>query len=227
MKRTIRYVLSAVIVAAQAFSCEPIDPADPPVDETPGQEQEPGTGETPGQGEEPGQGEQGGTQTPQPSPAFYQTVTQEYTDWSGDYLIAYSTSSSIDVFNSWTGTDKGASTVDLASKYGADGIPAADGDPYKAVIAKVGEGYSIYVTGVGYIGCESSSNTLSKQDAAPTATDTKYLWKLSYKSGIGSVMLHIVRAGCSGMPMLRSSAAIQAVRKRSLCTEGHLLRAVL
>ena len=178
MKRILLYALSAALIVAQAFSCEPFDPTDPPVDDTPGQGQEPG------QGEEPGLGEQGGTDAPQPAAAFYQTVTQEYADWSGDYIIAYSTSSSIAVFNSWTGTDKGASTVDLKAKYGAEGIPAADGDPYKAVITKVGDAYSIFVTGIGYIGCESNSNILSKQASAPSSSDTKYLWKLSYKSGI-------------------------------------------
>ena len=115
---------------------------------------------------------------------FYTKVEQDYDDWSGDYLIAYSTSTSIKVFNSWTGDDKGASTVDLASKMTAEGIPAEDGDVYKAEFRKVGNYYSVYVTGVGYIGCASSSNTVSKQTDAPSESYTKFLWSPTYKNGV-------------------------------------------
>ena len=129
--------------------------------------------------------EQNPTPDPEPTEVYYVKVSENLNDWSGDYLVGYSESGSIRIFNSWTGEDKGASTADLGTKYGPNGIPAADGDPYKAVITKVGENYSINITGVGYIGCESSSkNTLNKQSAQPTSSDTKYLWKLSYQNGL-------------------------------------------
>lgn len=115
---------------------------------------------------------------------YYVKVSQQYDDWSGEYLITYDDGSSILVFNSWEGSDKGASTKDLYSCMTSDGIPSEDGDPYKAVIGKVGGSYSIHVSGVGYLGCPSGSkNTLSKQDAAPSSGDTQFLWNFSYKSG--------------------------------------------
>lgn len=113
--------------------------------------------------------------------SFYVKVTENLSDWSGDYLIAYDDGSSINVFNSWSGTDKGASTVDLYSRKTSDGIPSEYGDPYKAVIAKSGSHYSVYITGLGYIGLESSKNTVSKQDAVPSSN--KYLWDFSYSEG--------------------------------------------
>lgn len=119
----------------------------------------------------------------EPDEAFYVKVDDNLADWSGDYLIVYDDVTSLLVFNSWTGSDKGVSTVDLYPKLTSDGIPAEDGDPYKAVISKVGDYYSVFVTGVGYIGLTSSSNSLAKQDAAPSSTDTKYLWNLSYYEG--------------------------------------------
>lgn len=115
--------------------------------------------------------------------AYYAKVDQTYDDWSGEYLVTYSSSSSIAVFNSFDGSDKGTSSVDLASKLTSEGIPAEDGDPYKAVVKKVGDNYSINITGVGYIGLESSSNKVNKSDVAPSSSDTKYLWKFSYYNG--------------------------------------------
>lgn len=119
----------------------------------------------------------------EPDEAFYVEVDENLADWSGDYLIVYDDVTSLLVFNSWTGSDKGASTVDLYQKLTSDGIPAEDGDPYKAVISKVGDSYSVFVTGVGYIGLTSSSNSLAKQDAVPSSADTEYLWNLSYYDG--------------------------------------------
>ena len=120
--------------------------------------------------------------------AYYVKVDKTYDDWSGDYLITYSTASTIKVFNTFSDTDKGASTVDLMSSLTSDGIPAETGDTYKATIAKVGDNYSINITGLGYIGLESSGNKVHKSQTAPSSTATKYLWKISYKDG-GSIWL--------------------------------------
>ena len=172
------YLAPLMLTAMIAFECG--KELDPPV--TPGGDDNTEIPSTPGSGQTPGPGE---NQKPEPEvKSYYVNVTESLSDWSGEYLFAYSTATSITVFNSWTGDDKGASTVDLKAKYGADGIPAADGDAYKAIITKVGDFYSIFITGVGYIGCESAKNTLSKQASAPSASDTKYLWELSYKSAV-------------------------------------------
>lgn len=118
-----------------------------------------------------------------PDAAFYTKVDKAYDDWSGEYLVTYTTSSTITVFNSFSGSDKGVSTVDLASELTQDGIPAEDGDPYKAVIEKVGNHYSVNITGIGYLGLESDGNKVHKSSAAPSSGNLKYLWTLSYKNG--------------------------------------------
>ena len=120
--------------------------------------------------------------------AFYTKVAQSYDDWSGDYLITYSTASTVAVFDSFSDTDKGASSVDLVTKLTAEGIAAEDGDPYKAVVTKVGDYYSINITGLGFIGLESSANKVNRSLNVPSSSDTKYLWKFSYRDG-GSLWL--------------------------------------
>lgn len=118
---------------------------------------------------------------------FYSKVQDSYQDWSGEYLITYSTASTIKVFNSWGDEDeyKGYSRVDLFSKLTESGIPAEDGDPYKAVFTQVGDYYSINITGVGYIGCKSSNNNkLSKTLSQPSSANEEYLWNVTYDNGI-------------------------------------------
>ena len=123
---------------------------------------------------------------------YYTKVSQTYDDWSGDYLITYSKSTAINVFDSFSDSDKGASSADLISYLTPDGIPAEVGDSYKAVIAKVGDNYSINITGIGYIGLESSANKVHKSSTAPTSSDTDYQWKITYRDG-GSIWLTNVK----------------------------------
>lgn len=119
----------------------------------------------------------------EPEEIFYVKVTEAHDDWSGDYLITYSTSSTIKVFDSFVDSDKGGSETDLAGRLTADGIPAEYGDSYKAVLTRVGDYYSVYLTGCGYIGLESNGNKVHKSSAAPSSGNTKYLWTPSYKDG--------------------------------------------
>lgn len=114
---------------------------------------------------------------------YYTKVGQDYEDWSGDYLITYTTSSSIKVFDSFSGSDKGVSSADLINELTSEGIPAEIADPYKATVTKVGDNYSVNITGIGYLGLESSSNKVHKSTNAPGTGDTKYLWTFSYKDG--------------------------------------------
>ena len=116
--------------------------------------------------------------------AYYTKVAQTYDDWSGEYLITYTSSSYIKVFNSWSGSDKGISTVDLKGILESEGIPSEDGDAYKAVFENVGGYYSINIAGLGYIGCEKADNVISKSSSVPTASTTTYLWTPTYKNGI-------------------------------------------
>ena len=112
--------------------------------------------------------------------AYYTKVAQTYNDWSGEYLITYTSGSSVTVLNSY-GDTKGYGK-DISALLTSEGIDSADADQYKAVIEKSGAGYTIYLTGVGYIGLESSSNSLSmKTDGV--AGNAKYQWTFSYKDG--------------------------------------------
>lgn len=176
MKRIFPILATILMLATACGTDSPIIPDD---------EGKPDTG-NPGT-EEPDTEEPG---TEEPSEAYYIKVGQSYSDWSGDYLITYSSGTSVLVFDSWEGDDKGASDTDLYSLLTPEGIHSDHGDPYKAVITKVGDAYSINITGVGYIGLEKSANSIAKTSAAPTAGDTKYLWTITYKDG-GSVWINI------------------------------------
>lgn len=128
---------------------------------------------------------------PEEQPAFYVEVAESLTDWSGDYLITYSTSNSILVFDCWNGDTAGGSENDIYDSLTADGIPAENGDQYKAVITRSGSAYTVYVAGVGYIGLESSKNALHKASSIPSGSEDNYLWTFSYKDG-GSVWMRNV-----------------------------------
>ena len=122
----------------------------------------------------------------QPKESYYVKVDEDLSDWSGDYLITYTSRSEVLVLNSY-GDTKGYGT-DISSKVTSQGIHSNDGDQYKATVSKVGDGYSVNVANIGYIGLETSANSLSKTDTQPSSSDTKYLWKFSYKNG-GSVWM--------------------------------------
>ena len=122
----------------------------------------------------------------QPKESYYVKVDEDLSDWSGDYLITYTSGSEVMVLNSYSDT-KGYGT-DISSKVTSQGIHSNDGDQYKAKVSKVGDGYSVKVANIGYIGLETSANSLSKTDTQPSSSDTKYLWKFSYKDG-GSVWM--------------------------------------
>ena len=178
MKKLIRInCIAMAVFALMAFSCEPVD-KDSVLDEdteiTPGN---PDAGDDqPGEGQDP-------TPEPEPTPreAYYVKVAQSYDDWSGDYLITYTDGSEVIVLNGF-GDTKG-SGKDISSSLTAQGIHSSTGDLYKATVAKDGSGYTINVTNVGYIGLESSSNSLSAKTASVSGNN-KYQWSFSYKSGL-------------------------------------------
>lgn len=160
----------------------PDNPQKPDKPDTPETPDNPDTPDNPGNSDN--------TDTPEvpeePKDAYYVEVAESYSDWSGDYLITYSTSSSILVLNSYSDT-KGYG-VEIGTTLTGDGIHSSNGDQYKAIVSKVGNYYSVNVSNVGYIGLETSANSLSKTTSQPTSSDTKYLWKFSYKDG-GSVWM--------------------------------------
>lgn len=176
MKKIFAILISMLVVLS---ACEPVETdhgEGENTELTPGE----GTGNNgEGTGNEGGDGEGNEEQ----KEVYYVAVTGNLSDWSGDYLITYTSGGSIKVFDSFSANDKGSSTKDLGSKLTADGIHSDDGDPYKAVVSKTGDGYSVFLTGQGYLGLEASKNSISKSSNSPTASDKKYLWKFSYASG--------------------------------------------
>lgn len=192
--RILKYIVT--IIAIVLLSCQPEN-----LPKTPDGNGNPDV-ENPDDTEDP---DNPGTNDPeQPQESYYVKVSQDFSDWSGDYLITYTTAISIKVFDSFSDSSKGGSKTDLNSRLTANGIHSNDGDTYKAVITKVGDAYSVYLTGVGYIGLESSSNAVHKSSTSPTSTDTKYLWKFSYKNG-GSVWMRSV--AYDGRRLLWNSSA--------------------
>ena len=194
MKKIVIYLLALVLVGSQAFSCDVADPSEDSEVVTPGQD-----GDNPDLGEDqPGQGD-GTTDTPGPDPdpdptpdpepepeptpveAYYVKVAQSYDDWSGDYLITYTSGSEVIVLNGF-GDTKG-SGKDISSSLTSEGIHSSTGDQYKATVVKDGSGYTINVTNVGYIGLESAKNALNVK-AGQVSGDSKYQWSFSYKSGL-------------------------------------------
>ena len=188
MKKIIAIVLSMLV----GFSaCEFIDTEQENgegTEVTPGGSEGDGTGNEGGENGESGNGNEGtgegdeGGETPAVTESYYVEVAENYSDWSGDYLITYTNGGTVLVLNSHSDT-KGYSH-DISSTMTAQGIHSSDGDQYKAVIEKSGSAYTINVTGIGYLGLESSKNSVNAS-SSPQSSDN-YKWTFSYKDG-GSV----------------------------------------
>ena len=164
MKKIIAILLSTLIGFT---ACEPVE-----TDNGSGEDTE----VTPG-----GSGNEGGD-TPAVTESYYVEVAENYSDWSGDYLITYTNGGTVLVLNSHSDT-KGYSH-DISSTMTAQGIHSSDGDQYKAVIEKSGSAYTINVAGIGYLGLESGKNSVNAS-SSPQSSDN-YKWTFSYKDG-GSV----------------------------------------
>lgn len=188
MKKIIAIVLSMLV----GFSaCEFIDTEQENgegTEVTPGGSEGDGTGNEGGENGESGNGNEGtgegdeGGETPAVTESYYVEVEENYSDWSGDYLITYTKGSTVLVLNSYSDT-KGYSH-DISSTMTAQGIHSSDGDQYKAVVEKSGSAYTINVAGIGYLGLESGKNSVNASSS--TQSSDNYKWTFSYKDG-GSV----------------------------------------
>ena len=192
-----RYLI--LIAAALMAACTPITPEQPDDQDHPGTEtpvdpenpdnQDP---ENPG-GQDPDvpgneDPENPGNEDPdtpvvpepeEPQESYYVEVAEDFSDWSGDYLITYTSGSTVLVLNSHDET-KGYG-VDISAKLTAQGIHSDDGDQYKAVVEKSGSGYTINVAGVGYLGLENAKNSVNASAAAQSSDN--YKWTFAYKAG--------------------------------------------
>ena len=157
MKKSFILLLAAVLMAA----CTPITP------EQPDEQDRRGT-ETPVDPENPGGQDPDTPVVPEPEEpqeSYYVEVAENFSDWSGDYLITYTSGSNVLVLNSYSDT-KGYG-VNISSTLTAQGIHSDDGDKYKAVVEKSGNGYTINVTGIGYLGLVSAKNSVNASDSDP------------------------------------------------------------
>ena len=180
------------VVALLAFSCEPM--GDDPKPEVPDTEHTPDQPDQPNVPDQPVEPDPEQPDVPdEPVAVYYVEVAQSYDDWSGDYLITYTSGTSVKVLTSY-GDTKGYAT-DISSSLTASGIHSEDADKYKAVVTKVGTAYSVNVTGIGYLGLESSANSLSVTSSVPSSSDTKYLWTFSYKDGGSLWMRNVAHDG--------------------------------
>ena len=194
--RILKYIVT--IIAIVLLSCQPEN-----LPETPQENNKPDTevpeGETPNNPDSPQEPENPnpeapdnpGSTEPEPEPEpelpqepYYIKVTQNFSDWSGDYLITYTSGSSVLALNSHSGTS--GYGVEIGSMLTSQGIHSNDGDQYKTVIEKSGNGYTINVAGIGYLGLESSKNSVNASTSIPSSDN--YRWTISYKAG-GSVWI--------------------------------------
>ena len=172
-------MFAATIIAA-CTPIVPVDPENPDNTEAPEGTEQPGDIEVPENPEEPEVPEE-------PKEAYYVKVAETYSDWSGDYLITYTSGSNVLALNSYSDT-KGYG-VDISSALTSEGIHSSNGDQYKAVVAKSGSGYTINVAGIGYLGLDSSKNSVNASSSDPSSDN--YRWIISYKDG-GSIWIRNV-----------------------------------
>ena len=135
-----------------------------------------------------------------PQESYYVEVAEDFSDWSGDYLITYTSGSNVLVLSSHEDT-KGYGK-DISSALTSQGIHSDDGDQYKAIVEKSGNGYTINVSGIGYLGLENAKNSVNASAAAQSSDN--YRWTFSYKDG-GSVW--IKNAGHSGYRLQWNASA--------------------
>ena len=107
-----------IVLAIILWGCEPV--------EIPNDTQKPGVEKPEDGGEEDPGTEEPGNQEPQDS--YYVKVAQSLSDWSGDYIITYTSGSSVLALNSYSDT-KGYG-VEIGTKVTSEGIHSNDGDQY-------------------------------------------------------------------------------------------------
>jgi endonuclease G len=132
------------------------------------------------------------TEAEQQSGGDYELVTASQSDWSGAYVLGYldsSTSAILLIGTSNTSTNYGTVNNNNPTSVNNGVIAASAGSPYEITIAKSGNYYTLYLTGVGYLGW-TGGNTLA---FASSAGSNSYKWSISYSGG----SLTITNAGDS------------------------------
>lgn len=172
--KTARLIISALLIMSLPVFCTECTKAG--FDE----EQTGESGEKPGDGENPDdEGDDPATE----ETYYYKKVTSELQDWSGEYIITYTTDEQILVLD---GFDEkyGTGNTDLIQDLTPEGIIDETGDKYKATVTVSGSGYTIYLENIGYIGYTSGSkNALSRTETGSPNPDTD-IWKISFSGGL-------------------------------------------
>lgn len=195
----LNYFLSAIAALAMLAGCEEISRTVPDDgDEDIENPENPGGTEDP----DPDTPDPDEPDPDEPETFYYQEVTSSLDNWEGDYLITYTASGNITVFDSWSDSTYGQSKTDLHASMTEDGIPSETGDPYKAIIGNDGEGYTIYVSNVGYIGFTENKNSLSRTADVPSASDKAFHWTISFGTGI-----HLVPMSATGRELQWNASA--------------------
>ena len=100
----------------------------------------------------------------------YTKVTSSLSDWTGDYLLVYESEPLV-----LTGVSSSLGTigsVEIDSDYT---ISWEDYKAYNISVEKNGNGYSLYLNGVGYLGAKNGNNLLSDSSVSSDA----YRWTIS------------------------------------------------
>lgn len=164
MKKFVQ-IISALVIGVAIVACSTDNKIEKPGEDNPGENVNP---------------------TPDPTPEpqltdYYQLVAAEKQDWSGDYLIAADKRDGTEiVFAAWQNhrygqPAKGLNLKDLKDSKGR--ISADAVNPFKTVISRSGEIYSVNVPNVGYIGLEKRHN-LTYITEVPEAL--RFHWTIAY-----------------------------------------------
>lgn len=103
---------------------------------------------------------------------FYKLVTATQNDWSGAYVMANSDANMMLTGVTTIGT---VTAVTITNNK----IANSAGSPYEITIAKSGNYYTIYLTGVGYLGWTGGNSLTS----ASSVSTNNYKWSISYSGG--------------------------------------------
>ena len=117
---------------------------------------------------------------------YYTEVTSEPADWEGDYIITYRGDNELMVLDGFQ--DKYGTGADITDELTEKGIPAETGDRYKAEIRRSGNGYTICIANVGYIGYSGGSNSLSRTESG-TPDESSDIWKISFGGGLSPLSI--------------------------------------
>ena len=113
--------------------------------------------------------------------SFYEKVTANLSDWSGDYIF---TGLRDQVYYALTGVSSNLGTVNNVTVDDHGIASTSIIDTYKVTIAPTTNGYSLYLAGVGYLSYSGSSNQLQISNEYSHSTCD---WTISFSDGLATI----------------------------------------